>query len=574
MNSAGRSHAIPLTEPSGLTHEFPALALADLTDNRMNYRRLGRTGLSVSVVGFGTCQLRLVPERVAVETLRRGFELGVNLVHTAPDYEGADELVARVVKETASDVIVCSQGYGSMDLFEYFFESTCAKFGRRSLELFGIACVEDREALGENVWGAGGMVEFLLRKKREGRLRGIFCTTHGSPEYIRGLIRTNVFDALMVAYNVLGFHLLSFSPTRGQQDAARARGSGSSRPPLPDAIGRRTTFESISRNRAEVFPLARQHDVGLMIMKPLAGGLLCAGKAFPPRSGSAPGVAKISAREALRFILASPEVSCVVPGTASPAEAEENASAGCGDIAVTEREVGQLTANARSFDSAVCSRCGLCDSSCSQGLPVSWLFRAGYLSLYPSETFETQDELDYFRLHPSDRAACGDCRSVTCHCPSGIDIKAGLARIHQAMSELACVGLAPQPHAMQRRVGSISGYGARIIISDIPTVVCPDAPATCRLYLENTGRRAWHAGGGEGKPRTTLFVYLGGELQQVAGLRTDVHPGERGHFVFEFPAPASHAPLRLRLDLVETRSTDFVLQAVHLLEANIMVSDT
>lgn len=573
MNSAGRPHAIPATESAGLTHELQESVLAGPTNNLMNYRRLGRTGLRVSVVGFGTCQLRLVPERVAVETLRRGFELGVNIVHTAPDYEGADELVARVVKETAPDVIVCSQGYGSMDLFEYFFESTCAKFGKRSLELFGIACVEDREALGENVWGAGGMVEFLLRKKQEGRLRGIFCTTHGSPEYIRGLIRTNVFDALMVAYNVLGFHLLSFSTVRGQPDAARARGSRSSQPPLPDAIGRRTTFESISRNRAEVFPLARQYDVGLMIMKPLAGGLLCAGKAFPPRAGLAPGGAGISAREALRLILGSPEVSCVVPGTASPAEAEENASAGCGDIAVPERKVEQLTANARSFDSAVCSRCGLCDSSCSQGLPVSWLFRAGYLSLYPSETFETQDELDYFRLHPSDHAACDACHNVTCHCPSGIDIKAGLVRIHQTMSELAGAGLAPSPHAIQRRVRSVDGYGARIVISDIPTAIRPDTLATCRLYLENIGWRAWHAGGDEGKPRTTLFVYLGGELQQVAGLRIDVHPGERGHFVFEFPAPISHAPLRLRLDLVETSPTDLVLQAVHLLEANIVVLD-
>lgn len=571
MNLAGQPHAIPVTEPPELTHELPAPRLAGLTDRRMNYRRLGRTGLSVSVVGFGTCQLRLVPERVAVETLRRGFELGVNIVHTAPDYEGADELVARVVKETAPDVIVCSQGYGSMELFEYFFESTCAKFGKRSLELFGIACVEDREALGENVWGAGGMVEFLLRKKREGRLHGIFCTTHGAPEYIRGLIRTNVFDALMVAYNVLGFHLLSSSPLRGQQDAARARGSRSSQPLLPAAIEQRTTFETISRNRAEVFPLARQHDIGLMIMKPLAGGLLCAGKAFPSRAGSAPEGAQISAREALRFILASPEVSCVVPGTASPAEAEENALAGCGDIAVPERKVEQLTTDARSFDSAVCSRCGLCDSSCSQGLPVSWLFRAGYLSLYPSETFETQDELDYFHLHPSGHAACGACHSVTCHCPSGIDIKAELVRIHQTMSGLAGGGLAPAPHALQRRVRSVGGFGARIIISDIPTAVRPEALTTCRLYLENTGQRAWHARGGDGKPRTTLFVYLGGELQQIVGLRTDIHPGERGHFVFEFPAPTSNAPRRLRLDLVETCSTDLVLQAVHLLETNIVV---
>ena len=50
----------------------------------MELRQLGRTGLRVSAVGFGTCQLRLVPEAQAIDTLLRGFELGVNLVHTAP----------------------------------------------------------------------------------------------------------------------------------------------------------------------------------------------------------------------------------------------------------------------------------------------------------------------------------------------------------------------------------------------------------------------------------------------------------------------------------------------------------
>ena len=52
----------------------------------MEYRRLGRTELRVSAVGFGTGQLRLVPERQAIDTLLRGFALGVNIIHTAPDY--------------------------------------------------------------------------------------------------------------------------------------------------------------------------------------------------------------------------------------------------------------------------------------------------------------------------------------------------------------------------------------------------------------------------------------------------------------------------------------------------------
>lgn len=47
----------------------------------MRMNRIGNTGVWLSAVGFGTCQLQMVPEEQAVETLLRGFALGVNWVH-------------------------------------------------------------------------------------------------------------------------------------------------------------------------------------------------------------------------------------------------------------------------------------------------------------------------------------------------------------------------------------------------------------------------------------------------------------------------------------------------------------
>src|SRR5262249_9761764 len=167
----------------------------------MEYRRLGRSGLSVSVVGLGTSQLRLVPERQALETLLRGFDLGINLVHTAPDYGRAEHFVAEAVARTDKRVFVASQGYdvplnssGPVHRFEELFETPCKRLRTERLEIFGIAQIDDREARGENVWGAHGMVEFLQHKKEQGRLGAIFCTTHGSPQYVTRLVETGVFD--------------------------------------------------------------------------------------------------------------------------------------------------------------------------------------------------------------------------------------------------------------------------------------------------------------------------------------------------------------------------------------------
>jgi hypothetical protein len=226
-------------------------ALRDPTPSTMEYRRLGRSNLRVSAVGFGSCQLRRVPEQQALDTLKRGFDLGVNLVHTAPDYEGADDLVAQAVQESGRNVLILTQGYGDLAHFEWLFESACRKFKKHRLEMFGIACIDDREYLGEPVWGPGGMVEFLQNKKKPGRLGATFCTTHGPPEYIARLVTSECFDAIMLSYYSLGSHLLSYHPDP-------------SRP-----------YEDIPRNRTEIFSLAARHDVGLMIMTPLAGGLLC-----------------------------------------------------------------------------------------------------------------------------------------------------------------------------------------------------------------------------------------------------------------------------------------------------------
>lgn len=373
----------------------------------MKYTRVAGTDVYLSAVGFGTCQLRLVPERQAIETLKRGFRLGVNWVHTAPDYDGTQNLVAGAVRAHGKGVMMLSQGYGDMDHFEYLFESTCRILGKSRLEMFGIACIDDREYLGEDVWGPAGMVAYLEKKKAEGRLGGIFCSTHGTAEYISRLIASRRFDAVMMAYNLLGFHLLSYCPTDHKK------------------------IEDIPENKSMVFPLARKEGVSLLIMKPLAGGLVSNSSAFPPHHAFCSPEEPVSATDQLRSILKNPSVCSVVPGTASVAEAEENARAGHGG----EKGHGEsrILDALKPLQEGLCRRCGICETLCSRNLPVSWLFRDAYISNYPSETFETIDDLAYFRIHPWQTARCESCDDRSCRCPHGIDIPGALGHVHRSM---------------------------------------------------------------------------------------------------------------------------------------------
>ncbi len=497
----------------------------------MERRRLGRTNFKVSVVGFGTCQLRLVPESQAIDTLLKGFDLGVNLIHTAPDYEGAEAIVAKAMARTRQRVIVAAQGYdvhynsdGPVRHFEHLFEATCRRFRTDRLDLFGIACVDDREAYRENVWGTGGMVEFLMKKKAQGRLGGTFCTTHGNPEFIKKLVRSGAFDAIMVAYNELGFHLLSYNPPPGRH------------------------FESLPRNRLELFPLCRELDVGVMVMKPLAGGLLCRGQAFPPRFDDNRPQSK--AGDVLRSILECPDIACVLPGTASVAEAEENARAGHKPLVVAAPIRTQIQERISLLQTDLCSRCGLCDTLCSQGQRVSWMFRAGYVSLYPSETYETWDAVEYFNLHPKAEATCASCPDVTCGCPYGIDVPRSLTTLHNQMLDLRERGLVARATSEESPSVGEPAFRARVVLQELPRSLSPRQTITARIFVENVGTRSWFPEKNPHRGGVALAVSVAGGTPTRVSVREDIHPGGRCHFVFPITATRSTGALPLRLQLL------------------------
>lgn len=491
----------------------------------MRYKPLGNSGLKVSAVGFGTCQLRMVPQRQAVETLKRGFELGVNFVHTAPDYEGAEDLVAQAIEESGRRVIVFTQGYGNPAHFEWLFEMACLRAKKKTLDVFGIACVEDRESLNENVWGPGGMIEFLLRKKRDGRLRSIFAESHGTPEYIRRLIESRVFDSILLAYNTLGFHALSYCPE----------------PPA--------TFENVPRNKLEIFPLARKHNVSILLMKSLGGGLLCPGKAFPSRVRFSAEQNPLAAGDILRYLLQDPDITAVVPGTASVEEAEENAKAGFVELPINGEQEKKVEAASAEMLQSLCTRCGCCDALCSRKLPVSWLFRDAYISGIGSETFETLDRLQYFHLHPNEASTCGTCDDVTCECPAGLDVKSELTRVHSAMVELKEAGrlpLTPSEIAEQQTRGP---WGAKSILADIPATWTRGASQLCRVWWENAGALKWIPANHWTKYTGLNLVAKIGDAQQTVALRHEVEPDTRTHFTFEMTAPREPGCYSLQLFL-------------------------
>ena len=90
----------------------------------LSRRALGRTGLQVSVLGFGTAPLGdlyvQLDDGTAIDTVKRAFELGINLLDTSPLYgNGLAEhrCGAAIRRVPRQDIVVCTKVGRWMDPF-------------------------------------------------------------------------------------------------------------------------------------------------------------------------------------------------------------------------------------------------------------------------------------------------------------------------------------------------------------------------------------------------------------------------------------------------------------------------
>jgi len=69
----------------------------------MLYRKLGKTGLKVSVVGLGGIPIQRVNQDEAVEIIKECKNQGINFIDTARGYSVSEEYIGRGLKEVGRD---------------------------------------------------------------------------------------------------------------------------------------------------------------------------------------------------------------------------------------------------------------------------------------------------------------------------------------------------------------------------------------------------------------------------------------------------------------------------------------
>ncbi|MGE5635770.1 MAG: aldo/keto reductase [Nocardioidaceae bacterium] len=294
----------------------------------MHYRRLGRTGIQVSEIGYGAWGIgggmwQGAEDRESLRALNRAIELGLNFVDTALVYgDGHSErLVGQVVRERPEPVHVATKvppkgggwparpGVHADVAFPGAHVRDCTE---RSLRNLGVEAIDLQQL---HVWsdewiGQGDWLETVAELRREGKIRnfGVSLNDHEPASGVR-LVETGAVDTVQVIYNV---------------------------------------FDQSPED--ELFAACREHDVGVIVRVPLDEGGLTG--RIRPDTEFEPGdfraryfrgerrrevherVAAIAtdlgvredevAALALRFVLSHPAVSTVIPGMRSVANVERN----------------------------------------------------------------------------------------------------------------------------------------------------------------------------------------------------------------------------------------------------------
>ena len=187
----------------------------------MRYRPLGRTGLEVSVLGYGSWGIGKgmwvgADDEASRSSLRRAVEQGVNFIDTALVYgDGhSEELVGEVIRGASETVYVSTKvppknkrwpsppGTRAEDAFPGDWIVECTEQSLRSLGLDTID-VQQFHVWSDEWVGQGDWLDAIERLKAAGKIRffGVSINDRQPANAIR-LFESGVVDTVQVIYNI------------------------------------------------------------------------------------------------------------------------------------------------------------------------------------------------------------------------------------------------------------------------------------------------------------------------------------------------------------------------------------
>ena len=312
----------------------------------MEYRKLGKTGLTISRMGFGGIPIQRIDAEGTRKLLHEMADKGINYIDTARGYTVSEEYLGYAMEGIRDKFVVATKSMArTKEAMAADIETSLRNLRTDHIELYQVHNPSMEQL--DQVIGKDGALEALMEAREAGRVGHIGLTCHSVQVFERAL-ELDWVETIMFPYNIV--------ESQGE----------------------------------ELIRKCTEKNVGFIAMKPLAGGAI------------------EDASLALRYICANKNVTVVIPGMAEEGELDENIQACEDEKSLTEEELKKIEDVKKQLGTDFCRRCNYC-APCTVGINIPSVFLfAGYLQRYNLADW-AKDRYSTLAVKASECVGCGEC---------------------------------------------------------------------------------------------------------------------------------------------------------------------
>jgi len=268
---------------------------------------LGKSGLEVSKIGFGSIPLQRVSDGEAEVVIQWALDGGVNWIDTANMYGSSEERIGRGIRGyDRESLVIATKGMGRT--VEELREQAALSFRRmgiKYIDLYQFHCVSSEQW--ESMLG-NGTVDMILKLRDAGWIGHVGASCHEKAAALQ-IVEHPEIEVLQWPFNFM-----------------------------------------VAEEGLEVLAKCKEREVGFIAMKPFGGGSLN------------------DAGASIRFLLGYPEVA-TDPGFQTVEEVDEVIQLAKEGRKLTERDRSLIERMKVELGDRFCRRCGYCEP-CPEGVEI------------------------------------------------------------------------------------------------------------------------------------------------------------------------------------------------------------
>ncbi|MBQ8954149.1 MAG: aldo/keto reductase [Clostridia bacterium] len=380
----------------------------------MNKRRLGKTGLMVSEIGFGGEWLERHEEAESIALIRHAQEKGINIIDCwMPDPKSRD-IIGKGIAGSRDKWFV--QGHiGStwqdgqyvrtrdMAHVKPAFEDLLRRIGGGYIDLGMIHYVDSLEDW--NTCMSTDYIDYVHELHDKGVIRHIGLSTH-NPRIARMAAESDFIEMILFSINP-AFDMKPASEDLNTMFADYDQ-----------------ALSGIDPERAALYQLCEEKDVGITVMKGFFGGALF-------DVNRSPFGVTFTPAQCIHYALTRPAVASILCGYDTPAQVDE--AVAYENASDSEKDYASVIASAPLHSyMGQCTYCGHC-KPCPMEIDIAMVNK--FYDLASAQPAVPDSVRAHYEALEHTASACVGCQSCESRCPFGVKIA---ERMEKAAALFGC----------------------------------------------------------------------------------------------------------------------------------------